>query len=254
MYVINEYDTNKKNEIFIRKLYNKSSFIIEWNEGAVLPTNHPNFYKNRTNVSIYHSNNELSGNINFEKKEYKINEIIFNEIYDYIEKNFLKLINISLNQNDDYMMGVSSTLSIKYKTIYLTISGLNINDEKEFDEFNNFKNDLKSILVKCEENNDKVIEINYNDLINSINEICVGEDQEQKNLIEKLVKKICSLHENQETTIANLMGLNYVTVEPLIQLKIYNNLIKVCKEIGISIIENKDEFGGLAYHYKFKVN
>jgi len=127
--------------------YNKSYFMVNWYEGAVLPKNHPNYFNGRIDIKIAKQFNNYHGNINFEKDEYPLTKEVVNELYDYIEKNINKLINISLKQNDEAYDGVADSLDIKYKSIYLTISGLNATTEEDFNEINNIKSDIKNILI-----------------------------------------------------------------------------------------------------------
>ena len=127
--------------------YNKSYFMVNWYEGAVLPENHPNYFDGRINIKITKQFDNYHGNINISKDEYPLTEEIVNKLYDYIEKNINRLINISLKQNDEAYDGVADSLDIKYKSIYLTISGLNATTEEDYNEINNIKNDIKNILI-----------------------------------------------------------------------------------------------------------
>ena len=93
-------------------------------------------------------------------------------------------------------------------------------------------NDIKSIIMRLNENNDE----NLN------------------NIVFDVVKKIIELPLNTETTIAKLIDYNAETnfVDPL-QQGIINNLVeKVCKTINIELDYARDSFGGLAFHYPFK--
>lgn len=127
--------------------YNKSYFMVNWYEGAVLPENHPNYFDGRINIKITKQFDNFNGNINISKDEYPLTKEVVNELYEYIEKNINRLINISLKQNDEAYDGVADSLDIKYKSIYLTISGLNATTEEDFNEINNIKNDIKNILI-----------------------------------------------------------------------------------------------------------
>ena len=243
-------EINKRNEIFIRELMSKDSFMINWFEGAVLPKNHPNYYNGRIDVDI----KNLCGNINFEKNEYQITEELVHKLYNYIEANINELIKISLNQNAEMYAGVAETLSIKYKSIFINISELNASSEEEKELIRNVKNNIKTIILensKLKENND----INNESIEMAIKEIAGSNDIDKNNLLSKLIKKIIEMPVNTDTSIAELMNLDnnsVAMVEPLIQGEIFNSLMAVCEKLNIAIEVNHDRFGGLGYHYKFK--
>ena len=85
-----------------------------------------------------------------------------------------------------------------------------------------------------------------------VNDVAGTEDIDEKNLLCKLAKKVIDLPFDTETTIAKLMQLDQVMVDPLTQGKVFNLLNSVCEKLNIKIEVNHDEFGGLGYHYKFK--
>lgn len=85
-----------------------------------------------------------------------------------------------------------------------------------------------------------------------VNEVAGTADMDKNNLLCKLVKKVIELPFDTETTIAKLMQLDQVLIDPLTQGEIFNSLMKVCEKLSIKIEVNHDEFGGLGYHYKFK--
>ena len=243
-------EINEKNEMFIRELMSKDSFMINWLEGAVLPKNHPNYYNGRIDVDI----KNLCGNINFEKNEYQITEELVHKLYNYIEANINELIKISLNQNAEMYAGVVETLSIKYKSIFINISELNASSEEEKELIRNVKNNIKTIILensKLKENND----INNESIEMAIKEIAGSNDIDKNNILSKLIKRIIEMPADTDTSIAELMNLDnnsVAMVEPLIQGEIFNSLMKVCEKLNIKIEVNHDEIGGLGYHYKFK--
>ena len=98
-----------------------------------------------------------------------------------------------------------------------------------------------------EENNhetDKISQI--------VNEVVGTADMDKNNLLCKLAKKVIELPFDTETTIAKLMQLDQVLVDPLTQGEVFNLLNSVCEKLNIKIEVNHDEIGGLGYHYKFK--
>lgn len=250
--VIQEID--KKNEIFIRDLMNKNCFMIDWHEGAVIPKTHPRFYDGRIEVSIRKSFNNSYGNISFGKDEYQVSDEVVDKLYNYVETNIDRLIKISLNQNTEMYEGVSDNVFIKFKSIYVSLSGLNTTSEEEKNTIKNIKNDLKNIILNSsalKEDNG----INNETLELVIKETAGSEDIDKSNLLIKLTKKIIDLPTNNEITIAQLMMLKneeVAMIDPLTQGEIFNLLMKVCEKLNIKIEINHDEFGGLGYHYKFK--
>lgn len=250
--VIQEID--RKNAIFIRDIMNKNCFMIEWYEGAVIPITHPRYYEGRIEVSIRKAFNNSYGNISFGKDKYQVSNEVVDKLYNYVETNIHKLIQISLNQNTEMYDGVSDNLFIKFKSIYVSLSGLNTTSEDEKNIINNIKNDIKNIILngsKLKENNG----INDETLELIIRETVGSEDIDKNNLLIKLTKKIIDLPINNEITIAQLMMLKneeVAMIDPLTQGEIFNLLMKVCEKLNIKIEINHDEFGGLGYHYKFK--
>lgn len=92
------------------------------------------------------------------------------------------------------------------------------------------------------------LELEYDNFINSYY------NDENNKLVNYIVNEIVNLPYDVETTIAQL--INYkpeeAFVSPMTQGIISNAVQKKCESSGIKLIENRDEFGGLAYNYKFK--
>ena len=225
----------------------KDSFMIDWFEGAVLPKNHPDYYNGRIDVDIKNS----SGIISFNSDKYHITEELVYKLYTFVESNIDKLIKIALNQNTEMYAGVEERLAIKYKSIYINISEINASTEEEKSIIKNIKNNIKNIILSSSSLEEKN-EINSETIELVVKEIAGITDTDKINLLSKLVKKIIELPANTETTIAELMQLNQVMVNPLTQGEIFNLLMEICKKLNIDIEINNDEFGGLGYHYKFK--
>ena len=71
----------------------------------------------------------------------------------------------------------------------------------------------------------------------------------------KLVKDIIAMPEEVETTIATLLNIDnseVAMVEPYKQGVTLQLVQAVCRRLDIKIEVNRDSFGGLAYHLKFK--
>ena len=98
----------------------------------------------------------------------------------------------------------------------------------------------------------------YNEKIkkDSINENKVEISNNNVNeIVLEIVNKIKTLPDNIETTIAQLLQLSneeVALVDPMTQGTIFNLIEEQCKTLKIRIEVNRDEIGGLAYHYKFK--
>lgn len=248
-------DINQKNEIFIRELMNKDSFMLDWYAGAILPKHHPRYYEGRIEVIIRNAFNSSYGTINFGKDEYQISYDLVKNLYNYIESNIDKLINIALNQSTEMdEWGTRDVLRIKFKSLYISISGINASSEEEKNKINRIKEDIKKIIINestLKENNS----INNETIEIAIKEIAGSTDIDKNNLLSKLVKRIIDMPADVDTSIAQLMNLDnnsVAMVGPLLQGEIFNLLKAVCKKINIRIEVNHDEIGGLGYHYKFK--
>lgn len=139
-------DFNRKNEMFVSDLTSKESFVFSWHAGAVLPVFHPKYYDGRINVEIRKIYNNSYGNINFEKDEYQVSDDIVNKLYSYVENNIEKLIKLASNQTTVMYVGVSDNLSIKFKSVYISLSELNTTSEEEKKEIEKIKDDLKKII------------------------------------------------------------------------------------------------------------
>lgn len=250
--IIQEID--RKNARFISDLMNKNCFMIDWYKGAVIPKTHPKYYDGRINIEIRKIYNNSFGNINFEKDEYQVSDDIVNELYNYIEQNIEKLIKLALNQTTEMYEGVSDSLSIKFKSVYISLSELNTMSDEEKNIINNIKKDIKEIILNgslLKENN----EINNEVIELAVKDIAGTSDIDKNNLLSKLVKRIVDMPVNTETTIAQLMNLDnnsVAMIEPLLQGEIFNSLMSVCEKLNIKIEVNHDEIGGLGYYYKLR--
>jgi hypothetical protein len=71
----------------------------------------------------------------------------------------------------------------------------------------------------------------------------------------KLIGKFKEFPINTETTIANLLGMDEVSIsdiDPLTQGKVFNKFEEECKKNNLVLARIDDSIGGLAYNYKFK--
>lgn len=92
------------------------------------------------------------------------------------------------------------------------------------------------------------------DMSKIINDIVLEEDKEYIDLIVDIVNKIKECPTGKETTISELINYNpeVFFVEPLTQGKVFNYVRKICSRLLITLNENRNEIGGLAYYVKFK--
>jgi hypothetical protein len=97
---------------------------------------------------------------------------------------------------------------------------------------------------------------NLNDnIMNIIINIIDPRDGDITKIIYELVNKILEAPFDEELTIANLLGLTneeVAQIEPIMQGIILRRSEQVCEKLNVNLKENHDEFGGLAYYYKFK--
>jgi len=140
-------ELNELNETFISDLTSKESFVISWHAGAVLPVFHPEYYNGRIDVEIRKISNNSYGNINFEKDEYQVSDDIVNKLYNYVENNIQKLIELALSQTTEMYVGRFDNLLIKFKSIYISLSELNTTSDEEKIEIAKIKEDFKKIML-----------------------------------------------------------------------------------------------------------
>ena len=279
---------DRKNEIFIEELMDKDSFMLDWYADPAVPKQHPRYYDGRIEVSIRNAFNSSYGNINVGKDEYKVTDEVVSNLYNYIEINIDKLIKIALNQSTGMYVGESDSLRIKFKSIYISISRINVASEEAKNEIYKTEEEIKNLICsnKLTNNNVNNIEVSQMDeqknlVPNSLNGfISFDEDgyafanqklpselendynnfinnyylNDNNKVVNNIVSKISVLPYNAETTIAELIDYkpDVAFVSPLTQGIIKNAVLKKCEDKGIKIEENRDEIGGLAYFVKFR--
>lgn len=139
-------DINRKNEIFIRDLMDKGIFMLNWSSGNIIPINDPNYYDSSTEVNIRRNYSDSYGDIRFKRDKYEVTEEVVSNLYNYVKTNLDKLIKITLNQTTDMFDGVIDYLSIKFKSLYISISEFNASSEEEVNEIRKIKEDIKKII------------------------------------------------------------------------------------------------------------
>ena len=211
----------------------KCDFLLKIKKGLIVPKEHPNYYNGRVDIEIY---NENSYSIQIEGKSYSIDSILFSEIKNIVENYVEKLIYFSKLETQQYLIenayegGSPSSIMLKYGQLIINLNG------QVFGEISDLCNEIK----------DKIVNLILNNSLST-------EKSENKILLE-LIKKVEELPFDKEITIAELINYNpkEENIDPLCQGKTYNKLMEICKQKNINISENKEEFIGLAYYYKFK--
>ena len=194
-------------QTFINEVLSKNSFILEWKKGAVLPEEHPNYYNGRINISIKRNYDNIYGYITIEKEEYKITNQLFEKIYNYIASNIEKLIKIALNQSEEMYNGVSNSLRIKYKSIYINISELNTSNQEEIDYIKEIKEEIKKIIISNKE--DTMTKTNIDESLR-IGKNYYAEDAETKQLFDSFMARVQKYNEqikNNQTPDDSFDGL-----------------------------------------------
>lgn len=94
-----------------------------------------------------------------------------------------------------------------------------------------------------------------NDVIKDNEKVIGNKDANYKDQVYTILKKIIDLPSETTTTIADLINYNpkETFIEPLIQGQIRRLVKETCKKLNIELEENKDNFGGVAYYYQFKI-
>ncbi|HIT10006.1 MAG TPA: hypothetical protein IAC24_00115, partial [Candidatus Onthousia faecigallinarum] len=101
---------------------------------------------------------------------------------------------------------------------------------------------------------DEKLKTIVDDVIKDNEEVIDNKDENYKDQVYTIIKKIIDLPSETITTIADLINYNpnETFVEPLTQGQIRRLVKEICKKLNIELEENRDGFGGLAYYYQFK--
>ena len=205
-------EKNKQNEKFYKLLTNKDSFLFDWYEGAILPKEHPNYFKGRIEVSINKLFDNISGVIKIEKDEYELSNDLFIKLYNYIRSNFDNLIKISLNQKSEMYAGGDSIFRIKYKSVFIDIDENNISFKEELEFINKLKEDIKKIITE---------RINSDDSI--------------EKLTKEVFTKIVQLPVESEFTIKSLVNNNYMYSNKIF-FEVYKNVSELINKNNVNVI------------------
>ena len=101
---------------------------------------------------------------------------------------------------------------------------------------------------------DEKLKTIVNGVIKDNEEVIDNKDENYRDQVYTIIKKIIDLPSETITTIADLINYNpnETFVEPLTQGQIRRLVNETCKKLNIELEENRDSFSGLAYYYKFK--
>lgn len=101
---------------------------------------------------------------------------------------------------------------------------------------------------------DEKLKTIVDDVIKDNEEIIDNKDENYRDQVYNIIKKIIDLPSETITTIADLINYNpnETFVEPLTQGQISRLVKETCKKLNIELEENRDSIGGLAYYYQFK--
>lgn len=143
------------NNVLYQLIYNSSSFMFEIYDGRILPKDHPNYYDDLIDIKVINRYDNISGHIIIKNEEYQITKDFVDSIFNYVELNINKLIEMSLKQNSEaekYTSGGGLILNIKYKSMLISIDERYtiIMSEQEQNEFyilkQNIINTIKNYL------------------------------------------------------------------------------------------------------------
>lgn len=134
------------NELY-QLIYNSSSFMFEMYNGKILPKDHPDYYDDLIEIKVIKKYDNVNGHITIWKEEYQITNEFVDSIFNYVELNINKLIEMSLKQNseaEEYTSGGGLKINIKYKSIFISMDEkyTSIMNEQEQNAFYIFKQDI----------------------------------------------------------------------------------------------------------------
>ncbi|MGN1268284.1 MAG: hypothetical protein ACI4U0_02115 [Candidatus Aphodocola sp.] len=142
----NQYYSGIDNYDLIDVLLSKNSFYLDIFKGVVLPVNHPDYYKNHTDLKILKISDDVinaSANINGINHELDSNKI--STIEKLLTGKLQNLLTICENQSNINYFGGSNNLIVKIKGIIINIDILNINDNDKL-IIDDIVNEIISIL------------------------------------------------------------------------------------------------------------
>ena len=121
-----EYEYLKCREEELESIENfiqlSNSFSLKIFQGAVHPMNHPNYLDNRVRIEI---NNLDDYKIQIEKRNYILNDSIYEIIKNIIEEDLNNLINLARQEEKGQLLefGGGSTIILKFNSLFIYFNG-----------------------------------------------------------------------------------------------------------------------------------
>ena len=166
--------------------------------------------------------------------------ILLQDVRNIGKKN--QIVEVSDGYASNYL--IPRKLAVRSTTTEIYKRDQHIQEEKE--EFARKQEEAREVAEKLKTIVDDVIKDNE--------EIIDNKDENYRDQVYNIIKKIIDLPSETITTIADLINYNpnETFVEPLTQGQISRLVEETCKKLNIELEENRDSFGGLAYYYQFK--
>ncbi len=212
--------------------------------------------KTKEQIKSYIENNyyKLDFDYNDLVKNYKFNETCQNTvpqaIYCFLISNSFEdclRTSISIGGDSDTLCAISCAIAEAYYGIpeKIEFMALRYLDERLLKDYKEFERMRVNEFMKL---------ITNEKLLNLVREVTEN-NEKLVNVVFDIVMKIKNLRKGTTTTIAKLINYDAhaAFVEPLTQSSILRCVEMVCKRIGVVLELESDSFGGLAYHYEFKI-
>lgn len=133
--------------LYYKRLFDKNCFFIEIKSGALLPLNHPNYYKGRKDILICREYDDINFDIKIESSKYSINNEIVDKIEKLISNNYKSLVEISLRQHNKMVAGSYNNLNIKVGSVFLMLSPTNASSQEDKDLINNIEKNIEDLII-----------------------------------------------------------------------------------------------------------
>lgn len=135
-------------EKYNKRIFNKDSFILKIDEGAVIPIHHPHYYNNRKNIELYKCYRDIHSAVEIEKSTYFISYDTFNKVEKFIRDNFDTLVEIAKRQENKNYEGGYNRIIVKVDAILIIIDAYNTTNKEDFNYINLFKKQIVDMLTK----------------------------------------------------------------------------------------------------------
>ena len=143
----NNENYNAEYEDFLGKLFDRESMIVNMTGGAIVPMSHPDFYKDRVDISVSKQYGRIDGFIKVEQNEYKVTPEKVTKLEKLLQDNFSNLLEVAKKQTTEMYEGVSEELIIKFGSIMIMISSTNATNTTDCNFIENFRKAIISVLT-----------------------------------------------------------------------------------------------------------